>query len=197
MQTVTDLRQPAFDMRPIMELTCSHTGITHTLSPAQGDPSRSMSMTPRTDRKDAKAVLTVIRQVRDENYKVKKGDKDKYLIQRKLRYRGYKLLRDPELLKEVDGPDSDLLEYINRYLRFEYLRDPLGNDKQFVIRMPSEFHETMAWGFGDIIRTWLDDIKRGEHLKGTVKKTRDWTMEVASNIGSTGGYPDSTSGTWK
>jgi hypothetical protein len=50
--------------------------------------------------------------------------------------------------------------------------------------MPSEFHENMAGGFSDIIRTWLDDIKRGEHLDGTVKKTRDWTMTVASNIQS-------------
>jgi SOS response regulatory protein OraA/RecX len=55
-------------------------------------------MSPRTDRKDAKAVLTVIKQLRDETYRVKKGDKDKYSIQRKLQYRGYKLLRDPELL---------------------------------------------------------------------------------------------------
>jgi SOS response regulatory protein OraA/RecX len=74
-------------------------------------------MSPRTDRKDAKAVLTVIKQLRDETYRVKKSDKDKYSIQRKLQYRGYKLLRDPELLKEVDGPDSDLPEYIDRYLR--------------------------------------------------------------------------------
>ncbi|KAH8752773.1 hypothetical protein F5883DRAFT_575832 [Diaporthe sp. PMI_573] len=178
--------QPAFDVRANSELNNSGAEITHNLSSAQGDCSRSLSMSPRTDRKDAKAVLTVIKQLRDETYRVKKGDKDKYSIQRKLQYRGYKLLRDPELLKEVDGPDSDLLEYIDRYLRFEYLRDPLGNDRQFVIRMPSAFHETMAWGFGDIIRTWLDDITRGEHLKSTVKKTRDWTMKVASNIESTG-----------
>ena len=66
---------------------------------------------------------------------------------------------------------------------FDYTRRPCKGDKQFVIHMPSAFHESTAGMFNDEITGWLQEIKQGTLC--TIESTKENTMRVASKIDST------------
>ncbi|KAI1124665.1 hypothetical protein F5Y10DRAFT_284891 [Nemania abortiva] len=134
------------------------------------------------DAADAKRVLRTIQQVKDGTYKVKKGGpRGKYLIHRTLHPSGYKLLREVELGKEEN---KELLEYVDGdKLRFDYTRRPYKGDKQFVIHMPSAFHEAVAGDFNFTIAKWLGNINNGTLCK--VDSSREETIKIARQIKST------------
>ncbi|KAI0803395.1 hypothetical protein GGR55DRAFT_399288 [Xylaria sp. FL0064] len=115
-------------------------------------------------------------------YKVENdGPGGKYLIHRTLHPSGYKLLREVELEKKEN---RELLKFFNGdKFRFDYTRRPFKGDKQFVIHMPSAFHETMAGKLNDMIIKWLYDIEKG--LLCTVGTSKESTMKHATRIGST------------
>ncbi|KAI0975452.1 hypothetical protein F4678DRAFT_457735 [Xylaria arbuscula] len=133
------------------------------------------------DAADARRVLRTIKQVKECTYKVKKGGPGgKYLVQRTLHYSGYKLLR--EELKKAEN--QELLKYVDGdKFRFDYTRRPCKGDKQFVIHMPSTFHEAMAGKLSDMIVRWLGDIANGTLCN--VDSSKEETMRIASGISST------------
>ncbi|KAI1362155.1 hypothetical protein F5Y08DRAFT_312783 [Xylaria arbuscula] len=147
-----------------------------------GSKARTPGVRARRDARDAKRVLRTIKQVKEGTYKVKKGlPGGKYLIHRTLHPSGYKLLREVELKKPEN---SDLLEYFNGdKFRFDYTRRPAKGDKQFVIHMPSLFHEIMAGNFGNMIAEWLAEIKKGSLCQ--VDSCKELTVEIANGIDST------------
>ncbi|KAJ9129894.1 hypothetical protein NKR23_g12422 [Pleurostoma richardsiae] len=106
------------------------------------------------------------------------GSRGKYLIQRTLRYSGYKLLREVELRKEEN---EELLDFLED-LRFDYMRRPLRGDKHFVIHVPSTFHQSMAGMFSDQIVKWLGSIEIGALC--AVDRTKEQTKNVAKKIHS-------------
>ncbi|KAI0532521.1 hypothetical protein GGR58DRAFT_489901 [Xylaria digitata] len=133
------------------------------------------------DAADAKRVLRTIKQVKEHTYKVKKGGPGgKYLVQRTLHYSGYKLLWE-ELNK---AENQELLKYVKGdKFRFDYTRRPCKGDKQFVIHMPSTFHEAMTGKLNDVIVRWLGNIIDGKLCN--VETTKEETMRIASGISST------------
>ncbi|RYC54833.1 hypothetical protein CHU98_g11381, partial [Xylaria longipes] len=152
---------------------------TDSLASSRGN-TRASGARVRRDVADVRRVLRTIKQVKEGTYKVKKGGLGgKYLIQRTLHYSGYKLLRE-ELKKEEN---QELLAYVNRRLRFDYTRRPYKGDKQFVIHLPSEFHDSMAGQFLDTIVGWLPYIRNGTLCKD--ESSKDETMRIASEINST------------
>ncbi|KAI0512698.1 hypothetical protein F5B22DRAFT_648546 [Xylaria bambusicola] len=130
------------------------------------------------DARDTKRVLQTIKQVKDGEYRVKKGSPGgKYLIHRQLHPSGYKLLREVELQKPEN---SELLEYFNGdEIRYDYTRRPYKGDKQLVIHLPSGFHEIMAGRFSDMIVGWLACIANGSLCR--VDRSKESTMEIAIN----------------
>lgn len=66
---------------------------------------------------------------------------------------------------------------------FDYLRRPSKGDKQFVIHMPSTFHETMAGKFNKMIDRWLGSIETGALC--TDDSTKRETMKIASKMDPT------------
>ncbi|KAI0867726.1 hypothetical protein GGS24DRAFT_514716 [Hypoxylon argillaceum] len=134
----------------------------------------------KQDAADAKRVLRTIKQVKENTYKVKKGGPSgKYLIQRTLHHSGYKLLQ-----KELNKPENrDLLEYVNDKLCFDYTRRPAKGDKQFVIHMPSTFHEAIAGKLNSIIVVWLEKIATGTLC--IIDSSKEETMRIAQEIQST------------
>ncbi|KAI0110181.1 hypothetical protein F4814DRAFT_451156 [Daldinia grandis] len=129
---------------------------------------RASKARPR-DIVDARRVLRRIEQVKGKNYKVKKGGPGgKYLVALTLHYQGYKKLQ--EILAEPEN--HELSEWVKRYLR--------RGDKQFVIHMPSTFHESMAGNFNSIIDRWLGSVESGALC--TVDGTRAETVKVASRL---------------
>ncbi|GAW18665.1 hypothetical protein ANO14919_081460 [Xylariales sp. No.14919] len=141
---------------------------------------RSMSRA-RRDARDAKRVLRTIKQVKEGEYRVKKGiPGGKYLIHRQLHPSGYKLLREVELKKPEN---SELSEYFyGDEIRYDYTRRPYKGDKQLVIHVPSGFHEIMAGKFSDMIVRWLGNIANGSLCR--VDHTKELTMEIAGKISS-------------
>ncbi|KAI0108716.1 hypothetical protein GGR51DRAFT_514736 [Nemania sp. FL0031] len=135
----------------------------------------------KRDAADVRRVLKTIRQVRDATYKVKKGGPGgRYLIERTLHYSGYKLLRE-ELEK---AENHELLDYVDGdRFRFDYIRRPSKGDKQFVIHMPSTFHEAMAGQLSDIIVKWLGNIESGTLCNS--ESLKEETMRIAGGIRST------------
>ncbi|KAJ2972968.1 hypothetical protein NUW58_g9062 [Xylaria curta] len=135
----------------------------------------------RRDASDVKRVLKTITQVKGGTYKVKKGGPGgKYLVQRTLHHSGYKLLRE-----ELKKPENkELLDYVDKgRFRFDYIRRPCKGDKQFVIHMPSSFHEAMAGKLSDRIVWWLRDIANGALCN--VDSRKEETMKIANGISST------------
>ncbi|KAH8165573.1 hypothetical protein CIB48_g2632 [Xylaria polymorpha] len=129
----------------------------------------------RRDAADARRVLRTIQQVKNGMYKVKKGGRGgKYLVQRTLHYSGYKTLRE-ELEKEEN---KELIGYVDNRLRFDYTRRPCKGDKQFVIHMPSAFHEAMAGTFNSMVDRWLGNI-----ADGIIKSFKEETVKIARKRG--------------
>lgn len=127
-------------------------------------------------------MLRTIVEVKEGKYKVKKGGpRGKDLIHRTLRYHGYQLL-----WKELQKSENkEILDYVNgRKFHFDYTRRPFKGDKQFVIHMPSSFHEGMAGQFNDRIVKWLGNIENGT-LCTTAGSRKGETMKIASHISST------------
>ncbi|KAF2967606.1 hypothetical protein GQX73_g6016 [Xylaria multiplex] len=155
---------------------------TYSLAPGSSN-TRAAGARARTQRDaaDAKRVLRTIKQFKEHTYKAKKGGPGgKYLIQRTLHYSGYKLLW--EELNKADN--QELLEYVKGdKFRFDYTRRPCKGDKQFVIHMPSVFHESMAGKLSDEIVGWLADIKKGRLCN--VDNTKEETIRIADGISST------------
>ncbi|KAH0832575.1 hypothetical protein FOPE_01155 [Fonsecaea pedrosoi] len=138
----------------------------------------------RRDAANVKRVLKTIEEVMDGAYEVKKGGPGgKYLIERTLRYRGYQKLWE-ELRKKGN---EKLLEYVDgnkaERFRFDYTRRPCKGSKQFVIHVPSVFHEGMLGAIHDEIVRWLGNIQSGTLC--TVQSTKEATMDIAKKIGST------------
>ncbi|GAP83887.2 hypothetical protein SAMD00023353_0503060 [Rosellinia necatrix] len=135
----------------------------------------------RRDVADARRVLRVIKQVKEGTYKPKRGGPGgKYLIERTLHYSGYKIFRE-ELRK---AENRELLDYVDGGpLRFDYTRRPCQGDKQFVIHLPSAFHEGMAGRVSDRIVRWLGDINNGKLCR--VESCKEETMRIAGAINST------------
>ncbi|RWA04455.1 hypothetical protein EKO27_g10647 [Xylaria grammica] len=141
---------------------------------------RSMSRA-RRDARDAKRVLRTIKQVKEGEYKVKKGiPGGKYLIHRQLHPSGYKYLREVELKKPENSELSDY--FYGDEIRYDYTRRPYKGDRQLVIHMPSGFHEIMAGKFSDMIVRWLGNIANGSLCR--VDHTKELTMEIAGEISS-------------
>ncbi|OAL24439.1 hypothetical protein AYO20_10665 [Fonsecaea nubica] len=148
---------------------------------SSGKPRAYGAKQQRQDAADARRVLKTIQQFKADEYAVKKGGPGgKYLIERTLRYRGYQKLWE-ELEKEEN---QELLDYVKGdKLRFDYIRRPCKGSKQFVIHMPSSFHETMLIRLHDEIVQWLNSIRSGTLC--TVESTKEATMDAAKKIGST------------
>ncbi|KIW84056.1 hypothetical protein Z517_03302 [Fonsecaea pedrosoi CBS 271.37] len=145
---------------------------------SSGSPWVSGPRERRQDVADAKRVLKTIEELKSGTYAVKKGGPGgKYLIERTLHYRGYQKLWE-ELRKEAH---KELLKYVEKeWFRFDYIPRPCKGSKQFVIHMPSVFHEGMVGGFNTEIVKWLSDIQTGTLC--TVQSTKDETMKAATKI---------------
>ncbi|KAJ2986302.1 hypothetical protein NUW58_g5095 [Xylaria curta] len=160
---------------------------TDSLAPG-GSKARAPGARARRDAADARRVIRTIKQVKENKYEKKSGLGGKYLIHRTLHPSGYKYLREVELKK----PDNaELWEYFNGdKFRFDYTRRPCKGDKQFVIRMPSNFHESMAGELQTIIDRWLGEILNGtafgvespEKSKEEIEKSRTETKRIAREI---------------
>ncbi|KAI0875961.1 hypothetical protein GGS24DRAFT_499258 [Hypoxylon argillaceum] len=143
---------------------------------------RASSVRARRDIADAMRVLRTIKQIKDGTYKTRKGGiYGNCLIRRTLRPAGYKLLREVELQK---AENLELLKYVNgERFRFDYKCRPCKGDKQFVIHMPSVFHEAIAGKLNTMIVRWLGKIEDG--VLCNVESSKSETMKFASEISST------------
>ncbi|KAI0414010.1 hypothetical protein F5X98DRAFT_390226 [Xylaria grammica] len=153
-----------------------------------GSKARAAGARARRDAADARRVLRTIKQVKKHKYEKKGGLGGKYLIHRTLHPSGYKYLREVELKKPEN---AELLEYFNGDgFRFEYTRRPYKGHKQFVIRTPSNFHESMAGELQTVIDRWLGEIIKGtlfgldssEKSKEEIKMSRTETERIAREI---------------
>ncbi|KAI0437086.1 hypothetical protein F4803DRAFT_556359 [Xylaria telfairii] len=142
-------------------------------------------------RRDARSVLRTIKEVKGNKYEKKGGLGGKYLIHRTLHPSGYRYLREVELKKPEN---AELSKYFNGdEFRFEYTRRPYKGHKQFVIRMPSNFHESMAGALQTVIDRWLGEIIKGtlfgvdgtEKPKEEIEISRAETERIAKEIHST------------
>ncbi|KAK6951658.1 hypothetical protein Daesc_006181 [Daldinia eschscholtzii] len=98
------------------------------------------------------------------------------LIKRKLLYREYRSLC--KLISE--STDERFRDYFNQELRYDYGR--YEKDKQFVIRMPSAYHECMAGSINSHITDWLKDVREKRSLyKGVICEDPE-TINIAKNI---------------
>ncbi|KAI0532298.1 hypothetical protein GGR58DRAFT_490747 [Xylaria digitata] len=145
---------------------------------------RASGARARRDVVDARRVLRTIKQFKEGKYEKEGGLGGKYLVHRTLRPSGYTYLRDVEL-KEPEN--AEVLDYFNGdKFRFDYTSRPYRGDKQFVIHMPSNFHESIAGELNTTIVTWLVDIRRGT-LFGvdSSEESKRETKRIARNIHST------------
>ncbi|GAW20783.1 hypothetical protein ANO14919_102940 [Xylariales sp. No.14919] len=153
-----------------------------------GSKARAPGARARRDAADARRVLRTIKQAKEHKYEKKGGLGGKYLIHRTLHPSGYKYLREVELKKPEN---AELLEYFNGDgFRFEYTRRPYKGHKHFVIRTPSNFHESMAGELQTVIDRWLGEIIKGtlfgldssEKPKEEIKMSRTETERIAREI---------------
>ncbi|KAI0101526.1 hypothetical protein GGR51DRAFT_563427 [Nemania sp. FL0031] len=173
---------PTFDLDSASDRSVSVSSQdTGSLASSRSD-TRALSARVRRDAADARRVLRTIQQVKDGTYKVKKGGpQGKYLIHRTLHPSGYKFLQEVELAK---AENRELLEYVNGdKFRFDYTRRPYKGDKQFVIHMPSAFHEAMAGQLNRLVEEWRSSIANGTLCK--VERDKKETMKVAGEIRAT------------
>ncbi|KAI1477518.1 hypothetical protein F4774DRAFT_427158 [Daldinia eschscholtzii] len=101
------------------------------------------------------------------------------LIKRKLLYTEYRSLC--KLISE--STDKKFRDYFNQQLRYDYGR--YEKDEQFVIRMPSPYHDCMAGSINTHITDWLKDVREKQSLyKGKICKDQE-TIDVAKKIKAT------------
>ncbi|RWA04049.1 hypothetical protein EKO27_g11054 [Xylaria grammica] len=140
-----------------------------------GSKARVAGARARRDAADARRVLRTIKQVKEHKYE-KKGGLGGNIY-------GKWNLKKPE--------NAELLEYFNGDgFRFEYTRRPYKGHKQFVIRTPSNFHESMAGELQTVIDRWLGEIIKGtlfgldssEKSKEEIKMSRKETERIAREI---------------